>query len=261
MSTNPRPTPRSTPSRKPTSARCSVRWAREHEPIPDDVSARLDDTLAMLRTERVQSGEPADVVPLRRRWLPRAAGAAAAVIVLGVGGVAAVRLGTDSSSQDSAASRGVASDDDPVVPGTLRRPGALRRCRGDTRLEVACPARVRRRASGRCRRSPRPPSHADVAGLLRTDTSVVTPDERSADQSGAESGSTSGGRPRPPSSPRPMPCSPGRARARRSPTVPWPTRCASTGRWPCCSSIPRRTASSWSRPGPATATDGWTAPS
>ncbi|MET0840484.1 MAG: hypothetical protein ABWY19_17010, partial [Marmoricola sp.] len=30
----------------------------EHEPIPADVSARLDDTLAMLRAERALSDEP-----------------------------------------------------------------------------------------------------------------------------------------------------------------------------------------------------------
>ena len=48
-----------------------------------------------------------NVVPLRRRWLPRAAVAAAAVIVLGAGGVAVANLGQmsgtgQSSSSDSA---------------------------------------------------------------------------------------------------------------------------------------------------------------
>ena len=64
------------------------------EPIPPEVEARLDDTLALLLAQRAGTGSAAadehgadestsDVVPLRRRWTPRAAVAAAAVIVLG----------------------------------------------------------------------------------------------------------------------------------------------------------------------------------
>ena len=79
------------------------------EPIPPDVEARLDDTLAMLVAERGRTGQasPADenesdnVVPLRRRWLPRAAVAAAAVIVLGAGGVAVSNLGLMSPGENS----------------------------------------------------------------------------------------------------------------------------------------------------------------
>jgi hypothetical protein len=161
----------------------------QHEPIPDDVSARLDETLAMLRTERAQSGEPADVVPLRRRWLPRAAGAAAAVIVLGVGGVAAVRLGTD-GSEDTAASRGAASGETRLsqAPSDAPVPSA------GAGVTPGSKSRALRESAEAVRTLPALTTasfHADVAGLLRTDTGVVTPDERSTDQSGAESGSTS----------------------------------------------------------------------
>lgn len=67
------------------------------ETMPTEVTARLDDTLARLVAER-DTGEPtqdasATVTPLRRRWLPRITAAAAAVVVLGAGGVAASNLG------------------------------------------------------------------------------------------------------------------------------------------------------------------------
>ena len=174
----------------------------EHEPIPDDVSARLEDTLAMLRAERVRPEEPSGetdpdesdqpgVVPLRRKWLPRAAGAAAAVIVLGVGGLAAVRLGTDSTSQDSAAQGGVASDTAPSSQGPSESPvpstgsGATpgskaRSLRESADALLALPAVTRATFD------------TDVAGLLRTDTSLTTPAERAADQSGVDAGAGSG---------------------------------------------------------------------
>ncbi|MCW2820855.1 MAG: hypothetical protein JWR64_650, partial [Marmoricola sp.] len=62
----------------------------EGETVPPEVAARLDETLARLvaeRSEDQQEAVGADVVPLRRRWLPRLTAAAAAVIVLGVAGV------------------------------------------------------------------------------------------------------------------------------------------------------------------------------
>jgi hypothetical protein len=89
--------------------------------MPAEVAARLDDTLARLVAEREtipaqaaaetrgdssralgrdpgrdrgpQRAPSGDVVPLRRRRLPRLAAAAAAVVVLGVGGLAATNLG------------------------------------------------------------------------------------------------------------------------------------------------------------------------
>jgi len=83
------------------------------EPIPPEVEARLDDTLAMLVAERGRTDEEIpdeggsdNVVPLRRRWIQRATVAAAAVIVLGIGSVAVSNLGLmsggDNSTADSA---------------------------------------------------------------------------------------------------------------------------------------------------------------
>lgn len=94
--------------------------ARPTSPVPDDVAARLEETLAGLQAERASaraasgstsatdSGSPS-VVPLRRRLRPRLAAAAAAVIVLGAGGVAVAQLGGNGSSgSDSASSRSAA---------------------------------------------------------------------------------------------------------------------------------------------------------
>ncbi len=62
------------------------------EPMPPEVAARLEETLGRLVAER-QEAEGGNVVPLRARLAPRAAVAAAAVVVLGLGGVAAANLG------------------------------------------------------------------------------------------------------------------------------------------------------------------------
>ncbi len=90
------------------------------EPIPPEVEARLDETLALLVTERDRAaGGPGqieeeeattgNVVPLRRRWLPRAGAAAAAVIVLGVGGLAVANLSNQSEQQSSSDSAGASA--------------------------------------------------------------------------------------------------------------------------------------------------------
>jgi hypothetical protein len=94
------------------------------EPIPAEVEARLDDTLALLIAERGrtaagpgQVGEDdstpgskeGNVVPLRRRWLPRAGAAAAALIVLGVGGLAVANFGNQSGQQSSSDSAGASA--------------------------------------------------------------------------------------------------------------------------------------------------------
>lgn len=94
--------------------------ARPTSPVPADVAARLDETLAGLQAERgsaladfgstsaPDSGSHS-VVPLRRRLRPRLTAAAAAVIVLGAGGVAVAQLGGNGSSgSDSASSRSAA---------------------------------------------------------------------------------------------------------------------------------------------------------
>ena len=80
--------------------------------IPDEVAARLEDTLALLGAERASEHEieGGQVVPMRRRWLPRSLVAAAAVVILGVGGASIAGLGglgglagEMSTSADSAA--------------------------------------------------------------------------------------------------------------------------------------------------------------
>src|ERR1700759_5101381 len=69
------------------------------EPLPAEVSLRLDDTLGGLVAEREASkiseehSATGTVVPLRPRWLPRIAAAAAAVVVLGLGALTAVNIG------------------------------------------------------------------------------------------------------------------------------------------------------------------------
>jgi hypothetical protein len=77
----------------------------EGDSMPPEVAARLDDTLARLVAQRDGVAEPAagsdgdgspeqrSVVPLRRRWASRLTVAAAAVVVLGVGGVTAASVG------------------------------------------------------------------------------------------------------------------------------------------------------------------------
>lgn len=75
--------------------RALLAGSRVQDPIPGDVAARLDATLADLVTERGVMPEAvrpvtADVLPLHRRsrWAPRLLAAAAVVAVLGGGGVA-----------------------------------------------------------------------------------------------------------------------------------------------------------------------------
>ena len=119
-------------------------------------------------------GDRTNVVPLRRKWLPRAAGAAAAVIVLGVGGLAAVRLGTDGSSKDSAASGGVASDTAPSsqAPSEAPVPSA------GAGATPGSKARALRESAGAVRALPAVTTAtfaADVTGLLRTGSALTTP--------------------------------------------------------------------------------------
>ncbi len=113
------------------------------DPMPPEIAARLDDTLARLVAERGPGGSgdavdeelPDNVVPLRRTWLPRLTVAAAAVVVLGAGGVAASNLGlfgnqadTMAGSGDSASSEtaGGASTLSPDTPSSgLTRDGIV----------------------------------------------------------------------------------------------------------------------------------------
>lgn len=87
--------------------------ARVTGPVPDDVAARLDETLASLRAERLRAGEPgagdAAVVPLRRRLAPFLVAAAAVVVVAG-GAVGVAQLGGDRSGSSGSAAGGVSAD-------------------------------------------------------------------------------------------------------------------------------------------------------
>lgn len=81
--------------------------ARDTGPVPDDVAARLDATLASLRAERVganahRDGDDTVVVPLRRRLAPLVA-AAAAVVLVGGGAVGVTQLARGGSSSQSSA--------------------------------------------------------------------------------------------------------------------------------------------------------------
>lgn len=103
--------------------------ARVTEPVPADVAALLEETLAALtadrRTEPVPDEAPARVVPLRRRsrFAPRLLAAAAAVVVVGAGGVGLAQvLSTQSASDDmvtaeSADAPDVADEFGPTAPG------------------------------------------------------------------------------------------------------------------------------------------------
>ena len=98
--------------------------ARSTEPVPADVAARLDDTLAALQEERRAETV---VVPLRgRRAVGRFLVAAAAVVVIGAGGVGVANLAQNgsnnaASSADKAASgaAGEAATNGPVAPQDL----------------------------------------------------------------------------------------------------------------------------------------------
>jgi hypothetical protein len=71
----------------------------EADLLPPEVANRLDDTLAGLVAEREAAKISEEhtatgrVVPLRPRWMPRVAAAAAAVIVLGLGALTWANLG------------------------------------------------------------------------------------------------------------------------------------------------------------------------
>ena len=89
------------------------------EPMPAYVAARLDRTLADLVTQQ-STGQPTHqpTGSLRSRWAPRLTVAAAAVLVLGVGGVTATGLGAFESSREADSSAGGAAEQsDSRAPG------------------------------------------------------------------------------------------------------------------------------------------------
>lgn len=90
--------------------------ARVDGPIPVDVAARLDATLAELTGRPSSSGgDPADedrvVVPLRRRLAPRLLAAAAVVLVAGAGAFGLNRVLQDSTGTADSAAAGVHAED------------------------------------------------------------------------------------------------------------------------------------------------------
>lgn len=101
--------------------------ARADGPVPAEVVARLDETLAALtadrRTEPVSDTAAASVVPLRRRsrLAPRLLAAAAAVVVVGAGGVGLVQVlgtqnGADLATAESADAPAVDDGFGPAAP-------------------------------------------------------------------------------------------------------------------------------------------------
>jgi hypothetical protein len=163
------------------------------ETMPPEVAARLDDTLARLVAERADAGEsPGDapddapdsqrtgsVVPLRRRWVSRMTTAAAAVIVLGAGGVAAANLGVFSGdspmSADSAESAGDSSAEKSVPETAGSDTGAT----SDSPTPSDSSGREGVASAVAVPRVSAKSFASDVTALLRARTSLVTPERRS----------------------------------------------------------------------------------
>jgi hypothetical protein len=102
--------------------------ARVTGPVPGDVAARLDETLAALRAERFGAGEPyadpAPVVPLRRRLAPLLAAAAAVVVVAG-GAVGVTQLVQDRTGSSGSATGSVSADAGASSRSTAGASGAV----------------------------------------------------------------------------------------------------------------------------------------
>lgn len=89
--------------------------ARVTSPVPAEVAASLDATLAGLLTERAAGTA---VVPLRRRRAPRFLAAAAAVVLLGAGAVGLTQVLRDSDTRsDSATAADRSAAGQAVTPG------------------------------------------------------------------------------------------------------------------------------------------------
>lgn len=105
--------------------RALLATTRATGPVPDEVAARLDDTLASLQAERAAGAAPgtAVVVPLRRRLAPRLLVAAAAVVVIATGSVGIARVVSDTGGDDAMTAESATSADadaggtvDPAAP-------------------------------------------------------------------------------------------------------------------------------------------------
>jgi hypothetical protein len=159
--------------------------------MPPEVAARLDDTLARLVAERGAGDEnepepetepgvddlPDNVVPLRRRWLPALTAAAAAVVVLGVGGVAANNLGVFGNESTTAADGGASSS--TAGGGDAATAGPQEGDSGEGGVVTA--AGLPRLRSGSF--------DADVQGLLaRRSPALATPEQPAAPDASASAG-------------------------------------------------------------------------
>jgi hypothetical protein len=97
--------------------------ARVTGPIPEDVAARLDDTIASLQAERQPAlgrpePEPRVVVPLRRRLAPLLAAAAVVVVIGGVAVGQLVGGGADQADRATSADSGSSLSLQPDAPGS-----------------------------------------------------------------------------------------------------------------------------------------------
>ena len=248
----PSPTPTTaTPSRTRASARCSPSSA----PAPTANRSRprsrpgsttrspcsLPSAVARGRRPRGRRAE-ADRRQRRTpapRWLPRAGAAAAAVIVLGVGGVAVANLSLQSAAAELLGQRRAApaaaeaepeTGPDSAPSGATRLPDL-----GAASFGATCPSCSR--DAPRC--SPR--DRAMLPG--RRCRPAVTEQPRDAAAERARCAALDAP-----------------ARARTSPTEPPPGRCCTTAPGRPASSTPSAAAAGSSRRGTAMATGGWRAP-
>lgn len=159
--------------------------ARTDEPVPDDVAARLDATLAGLREERL-----APVVPLRHR-LGRVLVAAAAVVAIGAGGIGIAQLDRDAGSADRTSSAdkaagGAETGDDSVT-------GAAPEVAGSKALDLlgkAAPRLSSAHFAADAARTMRALAVHDTKGTV--DGSAATPSAGTATQTPDQDSPTSG---------------------------------------------------------------------
>lgn len=95
--------------------------ARHDQPIPPQVSDRMDQVIADLAAER---SSPDNVVTLRRRWLPALLLAAAAVVAIGFGVSQMIPTSSDQDAATSAESNSAPESDQDGAVGDSPKRGA-----------------------------------------------------------------------------------------------------------------------------------------
>jgi hypothetical protein len=172
--------------------------------MPEDVAGRLEDTLARLSEERqaeAASDSPGEspegdaplgqVVPLRRRWARIGTIAAAAVIVVGAGGVALNQFVQDDRLAESTAGSAESADD---------AGGGSNLAQSPTPGSPPAPSQAEAEALARELPAVRPRSFADdVSRLLDTSTArrAVPGDEKAGAQAARPTGCPGPRRPGP----------------------------------------------------------------